>query len=100
MLQYVNRNLVYFAKTILCVGIKQWWWRRHEFKGTKGKGIMNSAWINCDRAAASWEGYLHFPESLNKLHDTNVLPSFINPLIYLLIDCFADLFLFCFICLQ
>lgn len=65
-------------------------------RGLKGMGIVSFAWIKCDRAAASWEGYLHFPESLNRLHDTNVLPSFINPLIYLLIDCFADLFLFCF----
>lgn len=68
-------------------------------RGLKGKGIT-SAWIKCDGAAASWEGRLHFPDSLNKLRDTNVLPSFINLLIYLLIDCFADLFLFLlFLCL-
>lgn len=41
-------------------------------------------------------GCLHFPESLNSHHDTNVLPSFINPLMYLLIDCFPALFSFLF----
>lgn len=52
---------------------------------------MDKVWRGC-----SVLGGMSLPESLNKHHYTNVLSSFINPPIYLLIDCFSTLFLFLF----
>lgn len=106
LLQYSHKNLAYFAKRtciyFVCVCVKQQqWWKKQEHNGkdTKGKAKGESAAaIKHDRAAVSWEGRLYFPERLFKHHDTNVLPSFINSPIYLLIDCFSALY-FLFVCL-